>query len=269
MDSTGQGLSLREAASLFLADLPSETRGTSQPEINRFVRWFGGERLFGELAAAEIANYAERLSLSAADCAARLEIARAFLSYGKKKGWLKTGLATHLRTKKGKPAPGATSRHSPAEVIQLTREGYASLEAELTELRKKRLEVIGEVRRAAADRDFRENAPLAAAREQKGHIEGRIMELEAALKAAMILDERREASLQAGVGDSVVLQDMGSGSEVCYRLVSPREVNPAKGRISSASPLGQAMAGKGKGAVVAITVPAGKLRYRIKDIRRD
>ncbi|MFC1949987.1 GreA/GreB family elongation factor, partial [Chloroflexota bacterium] len=50
--------------------------------------------------------------------------------------------------------------------------------------------------------------------------------------------------------------------------VSPREVDAARGKISSASPIGQAIIGKGQGETVEIQAPAGKLRFRIEQIER-
>ncbi|MBI3040057.1 MAG: hypothetical protein HYY80_00060 [Chloroflexi bacterium] len=58
MSSIESELSLGEAANHFLADLPPRERGSHQPEIYKFVRWFGWERPFVGLTAAEVANYA-------------------------------------------------------------------------------------------------------------------------------------------------------------------------------------------------------------------
>ena len=48
-----QNLSLAQAATQFLADLPLEERKKSQQEINKFVRWYGMERPLSGLAAHE------------------------------------------------------------------------------------------------------------------------------------------------------------------------------------------------------------------------
>ncbi len=268
MSSVSQNLSLGEAASHFLADLSPEERGSSQQEIYRFIRWFGSERPFVGLTAAEVANYAERLSLSDTDYTRKLVLVRAFLVYAKKEGWSKTNLATHFKAKKQKTGLRSLSRQGSPETIFLTQQGYAELEAELVTLQNKRLESIEEVRRAAADKDFRENAPLEAAREQRGRLEGRIMELEETLKSAVIIDEKQKVTLKVGIGDSIILLDLDSGEELRYTLVSPREVDPTRGRISSASPIGQAVIDKGQGGIVEVVAPAGKLRYQIKQIGR-
>ena len=154
------------------------------------------------------------------------------------------------------------------ETISLTRQGHAELKAELAALQNERHEVIAEIRRAAADKDFRENVPYHAARERKGHMEGRITELEGILKTAVIINEKQKDSLKVGIGDSVVLCEAGSEEELCCTLVSPKEVDVARGKISNASPLGQAILGREQGETVEIIAPVGRLYYLIKRIER-
>jgi len=266
VNSGSQSPSLGEAASRFLANLSPEERGMSQQEIYKFIRWYGGERPLAGLTAPEVANYAEQLSLSDTDYLRKLELLRAFLVYAKKAGWSKSNLGIHLKARKGKPRFRASSRRGLPQTISLTQQGYAELEAELAALKGKRPQAIDEMRRAAADKDFRENAPLEAAREQRGHLEGRIRELEEALKSAVVIDEKQKATLKVSIGDSVILCHLASGEELRYTLVSPREVDPTKGKISIVSPIGKAIIGHGQGEVIEVTAPAGKLRYQIKQI---
>ncbi len=268
MNGTSQTLSLGEAARRFLTGLPVKERGISQQEVYRFVRWYGWEQPLAGLTAPEVANYAERLSLSDTDYIKKLELIRAFLVYAKKEGWTKTNLAIHLKTRKGKAGSQSTARQGLPESISLTQQGYAELEAELVVLKSKRPQVIDEMRKAAADKDFRENAPLDAAREERGHLEGRIKELEEALKSATIIDVKQAVTLKVSIGDSIILHDLASGEELHYMIVSPKEVDPTKGKISNVSPIGKAIIGRGQGEVVEVTAPAGKLCYQIKQVRR-
>jgi len=268
VNSDSHNLSLGEAASRFLSSLSAEARETNQQEVYKFVRWYGWERPLAGLTAPEVANYAERLSSSDTDYTKKLELIRTFLVYAKKEGWSKSNLATHLKTRKGKTTFASSSRQGLPQTIPLTQQGYAELEAELAVLKNKRSQAIEEVRRAAADKDFRENAPLEAAREQRGQLEGRIRELEEALKSATVISGTQKATLKAGIGNSVILQDLASGEELHYVIVNPREVDPTRGKISSASPLGKAIIGRGQGEVVEIIAPAGKLRYQIKQVER-
>jgi transcription elongation factor GreA len=261
-------LSLGEAAAGFLATLDAQDRVASQPEINKFVRWFGSQRQISGITPAEVENFAEKLSQSDTEYTGKLEKVRTFLAEAKKAKWTKVNLATNLKLRKTKARSGASTRLVVPESVSLTREGHAKLEAELDELKDRRLQIIDEIRRAAADKDFRENVPFHAAREAKGHIDGRIMELEATLKSASIMDARQDTSVHIAVGNTVLLCDLSTGEECRYMLVSPREVDLKKGRISSASPIGRAVMGKSEGDTAEVAAPVGKIKYQIKKVER-
>jgi len=121
------------------------------------------------------------------------------------------------------------------------------------------------MQRAAADKDFRENAPLHAARNRKAQLEGRIKELESTLEIAKVMEER-QATSRIKIGDSVVLCDLASGKELRYALVHPQEANATKGRLSIVSPLGKVLLDKEKGQTIEVAAPAGTFCYRVEDI---
>ncbi len=270
MDDGNHKLTLSEAAGCFLADIASDKREASQPEVYRFIRWFGRERPLADVSAPEVENYAERLSSSDTDYGEKLRLLRAFLSHARKEGWCEINLATHVKARKGKTRVQSTAKGESVEPTALTKEGYTEMETELSALKGRRSGAIDEVRKAAADKDFRENAPLEAARQQHGQLVGRIKELEGILKTAVIVSDKQEAALKAkiSVGDKVVLQDAASGEELRYMIVSPKEVDPAKARISNLSPIGKAVVGHSIGDTVEVSVPSGKLRYQIKNVER-
>ena len=266
MSNDSEYLSLREAASRFLANQSAEKGKLSQQEVYKFVRWYGWERPLTELTAPEIGNYADHLSLSDADYMKKLGLVRTFLVYARKEGWSKFNLATHLKTKKGKTRSQPVARSNSQEIISFTQEGYDKLKAELASLKKRRPQIIEEMQKAAADKDFRENAPLEAAREERGYLEGRISELEESLKSAAIIGEEHKSTLKVNVGNKVILYDMTSNEELCYTIVGSREADPTRGKISEASPIGKAVINRRQGTVVEVVTPAGKFRYQIKQI---
>lgn len=268
VSNDSQSVSLSEAAGRYLTSLPAGENSRSHHEVYKFVRWYGTDRSFSGLTALEVANYVGRLSSSDIKYAKKLEMVRAFLIYVKKEGWTKGNLATHLKTKTGKTRLQSYYGKRSSETISLTQEGFDGLEAELAVLKIKRLQVIDEMRSAAADKDFRENAPLDAAKEQRGHIEGRIMELEETLKSATIIGSQQEVKVKVSLGDSVLLLDLVSGEEFRFIIVSPREVDPTRGKISTASPMGKAIIGRDQGDVVEVATPAGKSRCQIKQVER-
>jgi len=260
-DTTGADFAC--ATRKFLGSLPEDERTAAQQTIHHFARWFGLKRSVSTLAPPEVANYAERLSLSDADYSRKLEQVRAFLLYARKEGWNRANLSTHLRAKKSKARlPSAGGRIS-GDTVDLTREGYLGLQAELESLKNKHLVAIEEVRLAAADKDVRENAPLEAAREEHGRITGRIRELEEALKSARVVGGDSSVACKTDVGSTLRLKSLESGEELIYTIVGPREVDPARGRISSKSPVGKALLGRNQGDTIEVATPGGKQRYEI------
>ncbi|MBA7699309.1 Transcription elongation factor GreA [subsurface metagenome] len=217
-----------------------------------------------QLAAREVASYAERMEGSSANTMKRLAPVRAFLSYAKKEGLIKNNLAVHLRVKKGslKQEPPGRGR---IEAVILTPEGYQELKAELSALQGERPRIADDIRKAAADKDFHENAPLDAAKDHQGMVEARIRQLETILKSAVVTTKKGD-SAKVMLGSIVTLQDLSSNEELRYTLVNPSEASPSKGKLSIASPTGKALLSRRQGETIAVAAPAGTLRYRIARI---
>jgi transcription elongation factor GreA len=260
-----EDMSLGEAATRYLSSLSEDDRKISQQEINQFILWYGWNQPISGLTAPKVANYAERIATSGADPAKKLSPVKAFLTYAKKESLTKTNLSVHLRAKKittavaaGKPMP---------TIHALTPQGRADLEAELNRLKAERPRVAEELHKAAADKDFRENAPLDAAREYQGQLEARIRELDTILNAAPT-EQIHIATTKVRIGDTVHLFDISVSEKVCYTLVSPSEASPTKGKLSIESPTGKALLGKEEGQEAEVIAPLGKFCYRIEKIVR-
>ena len=262
--------SLGEAVTLYLGKLSAKNREESQAEVYKFARWSGWENSFSTLYGPTVAGYADTINVSDIDYEKKFSILRGFLAYAKKAGWSPTNLSTHLKSKKGKGGPVAKTggKKNQPDPIPLTQQRYDEMKAELEELKKRSTDLMKEIQKAAADKDFRENAPLHAAREERGHVEGRIKELEHGVKYATIIEENKTASVKSTIGDCILVCDLATNEECRYTIVDPREVNVAKGKISIVSPLGKALLGRVDGDTVEINVPAGKLRYQVKHIER-
>ena len=259
-------VTLKEAARRYLAALADEERIASQAEVERFVRWCGADRACELLRGQEVANYAETLTGSVTDASRRAEAVRSFLAFAKKAGHTSTNLGTHLRLRKTASARPAARGSAPKEV-QLSEEEKAALSAELGSLKAMRPRIVSDIQRAMADKDFRENAPLDAAREQQGYIEGRIRRLETMLEQAVMVQEGTTSSSHAvEIGSTVRLRDLKSGAETTYTLVRPGEVNAAQGRISFESPVGRALLMRRTGDEVEVAVPSDTRRFRIERI---
>ncbi|UCH51574.1 MAG: transcription elongation factor GreA [Chloroflexota bacterium] len=266
-DSAPPNYSLGEAATQFLLTLSSEERLKSQQEVYKFVRWYGEKRPLMGLTIPEVANYTEQITSSTTEVVEKLGIPKTFLAYAHKQGWTKTNLSVHLKSKKTPPKLGSPIKRSSHKKVLLTTKGYADLKAELDTLKNKRPRIAEEIQKAASDKDFRENAPLEAAREQLGQVEGRIKELESTLKTATLLDEQQAGSREISFGDTVVLRDLASGEQVSYKLVDASEANAIKGKISVVSPMGRALLGRMQGQKIEVKAPAGIMHYQIEDIQ--
>jgi len=252
---------LAELAAEFLLSIPEKDRAKNQVDVYRFIRWLGIRGKPNELNPANVASYGEQVTPLEA------RSIKSFLTYIKKREFTTLNLASHVRPKKRSPKMVPSGRNYRRETI-LTKEGHAKLKAELTNLKDQCSEVIEEMRKAAADKDFRENAPLAAARERKARLEGRIQELEATLKLAKLMDESQNTA-KVKMGDTVILYELSSGNKLSYVLVDSQEANPIKGKLSIASPLGKALQDKEKGGTIEVSAPAGVFSYRIEDIQHN
>lgn len=266
-DSAPSNYSLGQVATQFILTLPSEERLRAQQEVYKFVRWYGEKRPLIGLTIPEVANYAEQITSSTTEVVEKLGIIKTFLAYAHKQGLTRTNLAVHLKSKKTPPKSASPLKRRSHRKVLLTSQGYADLKAELTTLKNERPRIAEELQKAASDKDFRENAPLEAAREYQGQLEARIRKLESTLKMAILVDEQQAGGREVTFGDTVVLRDLASGEQVSYTLVDASEANPIEGKISVVSPMGQALLGRMKGQNVEVKAPAGVLHYRIEDIQ--
>ena len=146
----------------------------------------------------------------------------------------------------------------------LTKDGYKKIEDEL-EMRKvaMRQEIASAIKEAKEQGDLSENAEYSEAKRRQNENETRIMELEATLKDSVIAAPKSRVS---GVQMGSTLTVKVSGKEHSFVIVGSNEVDPARGLISTESPLGRAFMGHDKGETVEVEVPAGKLKYEIVSI---
>lgn len=147
----------------------------------------------------------------------------------------------------------------------LTPEGEAKLNAELQDLKgPKREELSKRLRSAIQMGDLSENADYHKAKEDQGFLEGRIQELEAILRNAIIIKETKSSGI-IFIGSHVTIQEDTFDPET-YHLVGPTEADPRKGRISYESPIGRALMDKKVGDVAEAETPGGKIKFKILKI---
>jgi transcription elongation factor GreA len=258
-------INISQAVSCYLVEIGSDSRGKSQVVLFKFSSWFGQKKMMKDINPPEISRFADQLTSNDKDYQAKLAIVRNFLNKAYKEKWTTVNLSSHLKVKKV-AASKLKVRGEIREVI-LSAVEKQSMESELENLKKQRLYAIEEIKNAAADKDFRENAPLDAAKEKRAYLEGKIQELESNLKLAKVIDPvKRRSNNRISLGDEITLYNLFTGERLTYFIVKPREVNPLNNRISEHSPLGKALINHMVSDEIRIKVPAGELRYKIEKI---
>jgi transcription elongation factor GreA len=153
--------------------------------------------------------------------------------------------------------------------VPLTVVGAELMRAELNTLKSvDRPAIIQAIAEARAHGDLSENAEYAAAKERQSFIEGRILELEAKLANAQIINPvLLDADGRCVFGSTVELQDQEAGSMVTYQIVGDDEADIKKGKISISSPIARALIGKYSGDMVEVQAPGGVREYEILDVK--
>ena len=148
----------------------------------------------------------------------------------------------------------------------MTIAGHAALQKELKNLKQvERPAVINAIEVARAHGDLSENAEYHAAKEQQGHIESRISELEDFMSRAEVIDTSKLSGDKVTFGATVTVLDE-SDAEKRYQIVGQSESDVRAGRISFISPLGRALIGRKVGDEVEVAAPGGDKYYEIASI---
>ena len=152
----------------------------------------------------------------------------------------------------------------------LTYEGLKKLEDELQDLKvNQRREIAQKIKEAREQGDLSENAEYDAAKEEQRDIELRIEEIDKILKNAEVVDDDDVDSNVINVGCTVKIKDLEFKEEMEYKIVGSTEANSLKGKISNESPVGKALIGAQKGDTVEVETPAGMIKYKIVDFRKN
>ena len=265
-DTSTAQRSLSELAHTYLAQMKAALREAAQPEVLKFVRWAGPEKNLSIMRAHEVSQYAENFPPSVSDAAKRADHVRAFLKWCKDKGVTTENLGTHLRVRKANKS-SSNAQTLEEQPIYLTRDGHDARVKEWEELKERRPLIQADLARAMADKDFRENAPLDAARNEQGHLEARIKDIDVTLRRAVVLEHGAEHPGDVSqIGDFVTIKDLRTGRENSYTLVNSDEVRSGQGKISIASPVGKAVYQRRAGEEVEVEAPSGTFRIRIESI---
>ena len=154
------------------------------------------------------------------------------------------------------------------EKIPLTTAGYKMLSNELEKrMSKDRRRIVNAISEARAHGDLSENAEYHAAKEEQGHNEGRIQELESILTLAQVIDVTKLSGNNVKFGATVSIVDEDTDEETSYQIVGNAEADINENRVSISSPIARAMIGKETGDSFEVAAPGGSRGYEILAVK--
>ncbi len=149
---------------------------------------------------------------------------------------------------------------------KLSPQAHQRLTEELAERTgPKRRQISEWIERAREMGDLRENGDYDAAKNEQGHNEARVRQLEAILKHAVVVESTATDKVEAGTVVEVRME--GEDETTTYLVGSIEERGTAYDVISPGSPLGRALVGHAPGDVVTYQAPGGKFGVEILSVR--
>ena len=149
----------------------------------------------------------------------------------------------------------------------MTAEGLQKLKDELQFLEStERPRVIAAIAEAREKGDLSENAEYDAAKEEQGHLESKIALLKTKIMDARIIDETTIKTDEVQILTKVRVQNMKTGQEKVYQLVTEGEANIMEGKIAVTTPIAKGLMGKKVGETATVQVPAGTIEFKVLEI---
>ncbi len=153
------------------------------------------------------------------------------------------------------------------ERVPMTPKGAVKVREELARLKAERPKISRDIGTARDHGDISENAEYHAAKERQGMVEAQIKDLEDKLSRSEVIDPTRLSGTRIRFGATVVLSNTDTEEQSTYQIVGADEANIEEGTISISAPLARALIGKEAGDEVTVTLPAGKRKYEVIEVR--
>lgn len=148
----------------------------------------------------------------------------------------------------------------------VTQEFLEKMKKELDYLKStKRLEVAQRLKEAIAMGDLSENSEYVDAKNEQAFTEGKILELEAKIRTAVIIEANKGDHVS--MASEVKIKDLETGDEEEVTIVGSSEADPFEGKISNESPVGRALMGAKPGDIIEANAPIGVLKYQVLEVR--
>ena len=149
----------------------------------------------------------------------------------------------------------------------LSRSAYDRLQAEFDDLTTRgRIEVANKIETARLMGDLSENGDYHAAKDEQGHMEGRIRHLEHLLETATIIEASDDGTVAPGSIVTIVYEGDDDDMAERYLIGHPEEKTAELDVMSPQSPLGLALLGKGPGDLVEYRAPNGTLKVKLLEV---
>ena len=146
----------------------------------------------------------------------------------------------------------------------LSRSAYDRLQAEYDDLTTRgRIEVANKIEAARLLGDLSENGDYHAAKDEQGHMEGRIRQLEHLLEVSEIIETSDDGTIAPGTIVTIVYEGDDDDQAERYLLGHPEEKTDELDVMSPQSPLGAALIGRSAGEWVEYEAPRGVLKVKI------
>lgn len=151
----------------------------------------------------------------------------------------------------------------------MTQEDKERLEKQLKVLVDRRVELSDRIGRARELGDLKENAEYHAAKEDQGHDERKIRDLEAKLADAVVVDSENLPEGLVFIGSTVILRDVDSGDEDLYKLVGELtgSIDVDYIEVTPQSPMGMALFKAEIGTKIRVDLPRGKKHFEILEAK--
>ena len=150
--------------------------------------------------------------------------------------------------------------------LHLSRQAHERLRSELEERSTaRRREISAWIERAREHGDISENADYDAAKNEQGHNEARIRQLEQLLANATVVEGASGDTVEPGV--IVEIRIAGDDATETYLYGSIEERNSEYDVLTPTSPLGQAVAGAAAGDEVEYDGPRRTIRVAVVSVR--
>ena len=155
--------------------------------------------------------------------------------------------------------------------IEVSSDGMKKLEERLNYLKgARRADVAEKLNIARGYGDLSENAEYDAAKNEQATLEAEIVELEATIRNAIVVDNTDTSTDVVGIGCTVSVHYVEDGDDDKYTITSALESAPMQGRISVESPVGKALLGHAKGETVTVVLPDDtEFHITIQEISRE